>query len=166
MYFRCRISYFVRCLAYIRVHIEIQYSALIARPTISFFITSTSTRSRIYSPVSVTQDLKMPTASDRSFRPLMTLSFAGEWLLTSALGFGGREMQTMRFISCIAHSANAAAVTLLGISSFFLKDTRAKFGDQHKFRFSVAVDFFIDVISYFSAVRVLARFRWSRSQRF
>jgi hypothetical protein len=49
----------------------------------------------------------------KSFRPLMTLSFACEWLLTSALGLGGREMQTMRFLSCLVHSANAAVVFFL-----------------------------------------------------
>ena len=37
----------------------------------------------------------------KSWRPLITLMYAAEWLLCARFGFQGREMQPMRFVSCV-----------------------------------------------------------------
>ena len=39
----------------------------------------------------------------KSWRPLITLMYAAEWLLCARYGFQGMEMQPMRFISCVVH---------------------------------------------------------------
>ena len=39
----------------------------------------------------------------KSWRPLITLMYAAEWLLCARYGFHGMEMQPMRFISCVVH---------------------------------------------------------------
>eukprot|EP00913_Durusdinium_trenchii_P011484 g10782.t2 len=44
----------------------------------------------------------------KSWRPLITLMYAGEWLLCARYGFEGLEMQPMRFVSCVRHSLNSA----------------------------------------------------------
>ncbi|CAK9056434.1 unnamed protein product [Durusdinium trenchii] len=44
----------------------------------------------------------------KSWRPLITLMYAGEWLLCARYGFEGLEMQPMRFVSCVVHSLNSA----------------------------------------------------------
>lgn len=43
----------------------------------------------------------------KSFRPLITLSYAVEWQLAAKFGLQGREMQPMRFLSCAIHTANS-----------------------------------------------------------
>lgn len=49
----------------------------------------------------------------KSFRPLVTLCYAAEWLLAGKLGYRGLEMQPMRLLSCIVHSANSLATLSL-----------------------------------------------------
>mmetsp|Transcript_75277 Transcript_75277/g.243708 ORF Transcript_75277/g.243708 Transcript_75277/m.243708 type:complete len:732 (-) Transcript_75277:154-2349(-) len=49
----------------------------------------------------------------KSYRPLVTLSYAAEWLLCQRFGYGGREMQPMRLLSCVVHSLNASLVLQL-----------------------------------------------------
>ncbi len=39
----------------------------------------------------------------KSWRPLITLMYALEWLLCARYGFQGLEMQPMRFVSCVVH---------------------------------------------------------------
>jgi len=46
----------------------------------------------------------------KSWRPLITLMYALEWLLCARYGFQGLEMQPMRFVSCVVHSLNSALV--------------------------------------------------------
>eukprot|EP00435_Cladocopium_sp_Y103_P064568 s6_g26.t1 len=48
----------------------------------------------------------------KSWRPLITLMYAAEWLLCARYGFQGMEMQPMRLISCVVHSLNSALVLL------------------------------------------------------
>lgn len=45
----------------------------------------------------------------KSWRPLITLMYAGEWQLASRFGFQGFEMQSMRLVSCLVHSLNAVS---------------------------------------------------------
>eukprot|EP00928_Gymnodinium_smaydae_P017795 TRINITY_DN16800_c0_g2_i1.p1 TRINITY_DN16800_c0_g2~~TRINITY_DN16800_c0_g2_i1.p1 ORF type:complete len:731 (-),score=78.98 TRINITY_DN16800_c0_g2_i1:792-2984(-) len=45
----------------------------------------------------------------KSFRPVITLSFALEWQLAAKMGFQGQEMKPMRLLCCFIHSFNALA---------------------------------------------------------
>eukprot|EP00929_Paragymnodinium_shiwhaense_P013402 TRINITY_DN121262_c0_g1_i1.p1 TRINITY_DN121262_c0_g1~~TRINITY_DN121262_c0_g1_i1.p1 ORF type:complete len:760 (-),score=126.84 TRINITY_DN121262_c0_g1_i1:307-2505(-) len=49
----------------------------------------------------------------KSYRPIITLSFAAEWLLAAKLGYGGQEMKPMRLLCCLIHSVNALATLWL-----------------------------------------------------
>eukprot|EP00927_Polykrikos_kofoidii_P022003 TRINITY_DN20663_c1_g1_i1.p1 TRINITY_DN20663_c1_g1~~TRINITY_DN20663_c1_g1_i1.p1 ORF type:complete len:830 (+),score=110.85 TRINITY_DN20663_c1_g1_i1:186-2675(+) len=43
----------------------------------------------------------------KSYRPIITLSFAAEWLLAARMGFAGQEMKPMRFLCCVVHTMNS-----------------------------------------------------------
>lgn len=46
----------------------------------------------------------------KSWRPLITLMYAAEWVLCGRWGFAGAEMRPMRLVSCLVHSLNAGLV--------------------------------------------------------
>lgn len=49
----------------------------------------------------------------KSWRPLITLSYAVEWQLAQRYGYQGQEMKPMRLFSCMVHSVNSILVLWL-----------------------------------------------------
>lgn len=43
----------------------------------------------------------------KSYRPVITLMYAAEWILAQRYGYGGSEMKPMRALSCCIHSINS-----------------------------------------------------------